>query len=193
MSATVLNGKLHEKLPRKQLSGQLDRLDEQLNRHDSILDALAEGLNDAVKEATQVGVQVAVKEAVIELFTNPELRHAFHHASATPARPNFWQRCKAKWQAAKDKLKVGIAWLSGRVATKIEPLKTAANNLIAPTWRLRKVLLVATGVGLVVTALSSVMSHHFAATLSGVGAAVTTFAVHIGLWVRQTLKRLVRA
>ncbi len=192
MSAPVLNGKPHVKLPRKQLADQLDRLDEQLDRHDSILDALAEGLNEAVKEATQVGVQYAVKDAVQELLTNPDLRLALHQASAEPSRPNFWQRCKAKWQALKEKVKQASTRLRGQVTAKIEPIKTAATNVIAPSWRIRKLLFMATGVGLVVTVLSSVLSHNFAALLSGLGAAVTTMAVQIGLWVRQTLKRLAR-
>jgi hypothetical protein len=192
MSATVLNGKPPLKLPRKQLADQLERLDEQLDRHDSILDALAEGLNEAVKEATQVGVHHAVKDAVVELLTNPDLRTALHQASVPPTRPNFWQRCKAKWQALKEQAKQAITRLRGHVTAKIEPIKTVATNMIAPSWRIRKLLLMATGVGLAVTVLSSVLSHNFAAMLSGIGAAVTTIAVQIGLWVRQTLKRLAR-
>jgi hypothetical protein len=192
MSATVLNGKPHVKLQRKQLSEQLERLDEQLERHDSILDALAEGLNEAVKEATQVGVHHAVKDAVIELLTNPDLRTALHQASTVPPRPNFWQRCKAKWHALKVKAKQAVARWRGQATDKIESLKAAAHDVIAPTWKLRKVLLVATGVGLVMTALSSLLSHNAAALFSGIGAAATTLAVQVGLWVRQTLKRLAR-
>ena len=194
MSATLLNGKAHDKmpLPRKQLSEQLDRLDEQLARHDAILDALAEGLNEAVKDAAQVGVQQAVKEAVLELLTNPELRQALHQASAPlqPAKPTFWQRCKAKVQDLKEKTKQTFMRVRGQVGAKIDTLKTVANNALVPSCRIGKLLLLATGVGLLVTLFSSVMSHHVAATLSGLGAAATTLAVQIGLWIRHTVKRL---
>lgn len=190
MSATMLNGKL----PRKQLAGQLDRLDDQLDRHDSILDALADGLNDAVKDAAQVGVQHAVKAAVIELLTNPELRRSLHEASAppAPAKPNFWQRCKAKWQALKAKITNAIPGVQRRVNNQLTAAKTSASNALAPIWQFRKVVLAATGIGLLVTVVSSFLSHNVAATLSGIGAAATTLAVQLVLWIRQTLKRIAR-
>lgn len=190
MSATLLNGKL----PRKQLAGQLDRLDDQLDRHDSILDALAEGLNDAVQEAAHSGVQDAVKSAVIELLTNPELRQSLHEASAptAPAKPNFWQRCKAKWAALKAKVTHAIPGLRQKVAGQLDTVKAKANNAIAPVWQFRKVVLAATGIGLLVTVVSSFLSHNVAAMLSGIGAAATTLAVQLVLWVRQTVNRIAR-
>ena len=97
MTATVLNGK-----PRRQLADQLDRLDEQLQRHDAILDALAEGLNGAVAEATKEGTKEAVTAAVIELLTNADLRAALHKASgpAMAAAPSAWERSKSKVRQA---------------------------------------------------------------------------------------------
>ena len=76
-TAMLTNGK-----PRKQLSDQLDRLDEQLDKQNAIIDALSEGLNGAVADAAKEGVKEAVKAAVIEMLTDPELRVALHKATA---------------------------------------------------------------------------------------------------------------
>ena len=66
MTATMfLNGK-----PRKQLSDQLDRMDE-------ILDVLGEGLTGAVVDAMKAGTALAVKQALVEILTNPELLATF--------------------------------------------------------------------------------------------------------------------
>src|SRR4051812_19341182 len=88
--------------PRKQLADQLDRLDEQLQRHDQILDALAEGLNAAVTDAARQGTEQAVKAAVVTLLTDPDLRTALHTASAPPrdARLSAWDRLKAAVRSA---------------------------------------------------------------------------------------------
>src|SRR6476619_7557448 len=97
MSTAVTNGK-----PRKQLSDQLDRLEEQLQRHDQVLDALSEGLNGAVADAAREGTRTAVKDAVIELLTDPGLRTALHAATAplAEARPPLSDRLMAKVRQA---------------------------------------------------------------------------------------------
>ena len=66
-TATLTNGTAR----RKQLSDQLDRLD-------TIIDALADGLPGAVADAAREGTRQAVKDAVVEILTNPELRHLLH-------------------------------------------------------------------------------------------------------------------
>lgn len=185
MSATMLNGKL----PRKQLADQLSRLDDQLDRHDSILDALAEGLDEAVRDSARVGVRQAVKDAVVELLTNPDLRQILHQASSTPAKPNFWQRCKAKWHSMKSKAIGTLANAKSNLSGKATTLTATATKLVGPTWRLRKPLTIALGVGFAMTVVSSVMSHHVAATLSGIGAAAATLSVQIMFWIRQAVKR----
>ena len=81
MSTTELTSNAR---PRKQLSDQLDRLEDQIQRHDRILDALSEGLNDAVTDAARQGTEAAVKAAVVTLLTDPDLRTALHTASAPP-------------------------------------------------------------------------------------------------------------
>jgi cell division septum initiation protein DivIVA len=101
MTATLTNGK-----PRKQLSDQLERLEEQLQRHDAILDALSEGLNGAVADATKEGTKEAVTAAVIELLTNGDLRAALHRASAPAGatKRSAWDRLKARVRQAAAKV-----------------------------------------------------------------------------------------
>src|SRR5436305_4270712 len=98
MSATTINPTTNGKPQRKQLSDQLDRLD-------GIIDCLADGLNQAVADAAREGTRLAVKDAIVEILTNPDLRAAVRAAGEaagppTDARPNFWQRLKAKAAAA---------------------------------------------------------------------------------------------
>src|SRR2546425_10412044 len=124
MSTTMTNGKPQ----RKQLSDQLDRLDEQMARQDSILDALAEGLNQAVADAARDGVKEAVTGAVIELLTNIDLRVALHKATAPPrqAKPTAWQRLKSVTRAAVNRVKVAARAGRGAIAAKVAAVKAAA-------------------------------------------------------------------
>jgi hypothetical protein len=80
--------------PKRQLSDELDRLDEQLQRHDVILDALSEHLTAAVTDAARQGTEAAVKAAVVALLTDPDLRQDLHTASPPPRedKPTAWQR-----------------------------------------------------------------------------------------------------
>jgi hypothetical protein len=193
MSATMTNGK-----PRKQLSDQLDRLDEQLARQDSIIDALAEGLNQAVADAAKEGVKTAVKDAVIELMTNLDLRAALHKATAPPAeaRPSAWDRLKAKVRQAATKTKQVLQTAAVGVAARVTAARAAVTGTAAGVglaWRLRKVMAVGLTVGLTVAAVSYVTTHGVAAVLSGLGATVTAVAVQAGLLVRKAVHRLASA
>jgi hypothetical protein len=195
MSATTMTNGTQR---RKQLSDQLDRLDTQMERADTILDALSEGLNGAVADATREGTRAAVKDAVIELLTDPELRAALHRASAPPAtaKPSTWTRLRAQAkQLAMKGRTVGLA-AAASVAARTPAVRrglTAAAGYAKLLWQVKKVVLVGLGVGVVVAAVSYLGGHHLAAALSGVGAAITTVAVRAGLWVRQTLGRLALA
>ncbi|HEX3146888.1 MAG TPA: hypothetical protein VHR66_02230 [Gemmataceae bacterium] len=192
MTATAtMNGK-----PRKQLADQLDRLDEQMERHDAILDALAEGLNGAVTDATREGTRLAVKDAVIELLTDPELRAALHQATASTAtaKVSLWSRLRQRARDLGKKARaLGVATLATMTAQvpAIQRAARSAAGYAGLMWRVKKVVLVGLGVGAAVAAVSYLSSHGLAATLSGVGAAVTTVAIQTGLWVRRTVRRLV--
>ena len=139
MTATMTNGRPQ----RKQLSEQLDRLEEQLERHNSILDALSEGLNGAVTDAAKEGTKEAVTAAVIELLTNADLRVALHKASgpATSGKPTAWERMKAKVQRALVKVKEVAGTVRQAVASKMEAVKSVMAGATAPAcfaWRLAK-------------------------------------------------------
>jgi hypothetical protein len=195
MSATTMTNGTQR---RKQLSDQLDRLDTQMERADTILDALSEGLNGAVADATREGTRAAVKDAVIELLTDPELRAALHRASAPPATVTLstwaWLRAQAKRLAIKARA-LGLA-AAAAMASRAPAVRrglTAATGYARLAWQVKKVVLVGLGVGAAVAAVSYMGGHHLAAALSGVGAAITTVAVRAGLWVRRTLHRLVPA
>ena len=191
MTATLTNGKPQ----RKQLSDQLDRLDEQLVKQDSILDALAEGLNQAVADAAKEGVKEAVQAAVVELLTNIELRAALHRATAPPSatRSSGWARLKAFARRAAEKGRAALGAVRQVVAGKVAAVKAVASHAVGPAWaawQLRKVALAALGVGLVVAAVCYAASHGVASVVSGAGAAVTTVVVHTGLWVRKAARRM---
>jgi hypothetical protein len=125
MSATLTNGR-----PRKQLSDQLERLDEQLQRHDAILDALAEGLNGAVADATKEGTKEAVTAAVIELLTNVDLRAALHRASAPEgeAKPSAWVQLKAKVRQAAQKVHALATSVAAAVVARVAHMATTVRK-----------------------------------------------------------------
>jgi hypothetical protein len=189
MSATLTNGK-----PRKQLSDQLDRLDEQLQRHDQILDALAEGLNGAVAEATKEGTRLAVKDAVIELLTDPVLRAALHQATTSRSEPKVtvWSKLKAKVRQAATRAVEATRPVRQAVAARVAAAHRAAVAATGPArlaWRLRKVLLVGLGVGVVAAAVAYAGGQSVGAALSGIGAALTTIVIQVAVWIRTTVRR----
>jgi hypothetical protein len=191
MSTTMTpNGK-----PRKQLSDQLDRLDEQLARQDAVIDALADGLNQAVGDAAKEGVKEAVQAAVVELLTNIELRAALYKATAPPdaARPSVWGRLRAFGRTVVEKGREAAAAVRQAVVSKTVVLKAAAAVAAGPlsvAWKLRKALAVGLGVGAVVTAVAVVAGPPVASALSGLAATVAAMAVQATVWVRGTVRRL---
>jgi hypothetical protein len=193
MSATTLNGK-----PRKQLADELDRMTAQLDRADAILDALSEGLNGAVTDAAKEGTRTAVKDAVIELLTDPDLRAALHKASAPPPedRPTVWARFKARVREAAERAAALARAAREAVAAKVGEAKVLAAGAVAPAWvawKLRKAALVGLGIGVVVAGIAYAGGHGLAATLSGIGATVTTVAVAVVARVRSAFRRLALA
>jgi cell division septum initiation protein DivIVA len=127
MTATMTNGR-----PRKQLSDQLERLDEQLQRHDAILDALSEGLNGAVADATKEGTKEAVTAAVIELLTNGDLRAALHRASAPEgeAKVSGWERLKGRVRQATEKVKAVATVVATAIVARVTGAVAAARRLL---------------------------------------------------------------
>lgn len=184
MTATATpstNGRPH----RKQLGDQLDRLD-------SIIDALAEGLPGAVADACRDGARQAVKDVILELLTNPELRtliagftppappaaHA-EPATAAPAKPSLWGRLKSMAGAVKAVAVAKYTAVSAAVAAFVRP--------VAAVVPVKKVLLVGTGVGVAVGAVSYLCPHGLSAAIAGAGAACTAVAAQAAVWVRRSL------
>lgn len=176
--------------PRKQLGDQLDRLD-------SIIDALADGLPGAVADACRDGARQAVKDVILELLTNPELRaliaglaptaqppaappaaHA-EQATAAPAKPGFWTRVKATAAAVKAAAVAKYTAATAAAAALVRP--------VAAVVPVKKVLLVGTGVGVAVGAVSYLCPHGLSAAIAGAGAACTAVAAQAAVWVRRSL------
>jgi hypothetical protein len=92
--------------PRKQLSEQIDRLEQAVG-------GLGLGLREAVREATTQAVREAVGELVAEVLTNPDISAFFRNAQAQPA------------QAARPKPSPGGGLLRGLTAWLQQPLQLA--------------------------------------------------------------------
>src|SRR5262245_10374722 len=98
---TTSGGAANGRLPRKQLSDQLDRLD-------AILDGLAEALNASVAQAAAAATREAVREALAELLLSPEvlalLRAATGPAPA-PKKPSVAARLRSACAGAAAKVR----------------------------------------------------------------------------------------
>ena len=180
--ATMVNGRPQ----RKQLSEQLDRLD-------SIIDGLCDGLPEAVAAAAREGTRAAVKDAILEVMTNPELRGMIQTLSPAPAEvpaaapipsvppmPSLWTRIKMKVAAARSAVIERYRAAKEAVTTTTRTLST-----LMP---LRRILLVAFGVGTVVTLLGFVAPAGVAAVLAGIGGVVTAAVAQVGSWFRRSLR-----
>jgi hypothetical protein len=187
MTATVpplTNGR-----PRKQLSDQLDRLD-------GIIDGLCDGLPQAVADATREGTRQAVKDAILEIMTNPELRAMIQVLAPTPvpaaplvetalataAAPGLWSRIKARVQAARAAV-VG-RYRAARAAV------TGTTRALALMMPLRRIALVAVGVGVVFGIVGYAAPAGIAAALAGIGGCVTAAAAQVGNWFRRSTRPL---
>ena len=180
-TTTMINGR-----PRKQLSDQLDRLD-------SIIDGLCDGLPEAIAAAAREGTRAAVKDAIIEVMTNPELRAVIQNLAPAPAatpfvppvsaeaaQPGLWSRIKAKVAAAKSTIVERYRAAKEAVTTTTRTLST-----LMP---LRRILLVALGVGVVITVLGILAPAGVAAVLAGIGGVITAALAQVASWFRRSLR-----
>jgi hypothetical protein len=181
VQTTTTNGRPQ----RRQLSDQLDRLD-------SIIDGLCDGLPEAVAAAAREGTRAAVKDAILEVMTNPELRGLIQNFApapvaapvtppiATEPQPSLWSRIKAKVAAAKTAV-------VERYRTAKEAVTTTTRTL-STLMPLRRILLVALGVGTVVTLLGFAVPAGVTAVLAGFGGVVTAAVAQVGSWFRRSLR-----
>ena len=179
--ATMINGRPQ----RKQLSDQLDRLD-------SIIDGLCDGLPEAIAAAAREGTRSAVKDAILEVMTNPDLRAMIQNLAPAPVaaaivppiaadgQPSLWSRIKAKAAAARTAVVERYRAAKEAVTTTTQMLST-----LMP---LRRILLVAFGVGVVVTVLGFIAPAGVAAVLAGIGGVITAAVAQVGSWFRRSLR-----
>lgn len=191
MNATTIT---NNKPQRKQLSDQLDRLDD-------ILDALSEGLNGAVADAAREGTRLAIKDAIIEIMTDPTLRARLHETTALepapePARkPGWWARLKA--QAGRVLAAVGhtasqLAQGTVRKGREVADAAVMGAHIVKGLahWKNLALLGVGVGVGVAVGGASFLAPHAVAATVSGITGAVAATAIQLGGWTRRAVRAM---
>ncbi|CAN5183457.1 hypothetical protein BH11PLA2_BH11PLA2_07750 [soil metagenome] len=195
MPPPSLNGR-----PRKQLSDQLDRLDEVIN-------GLEEFLPQAMADAARDGIRQAFRDVVAELITDPATLDRIRNAIVPNAVSTVVQaettisaftRLKARLRSIRGKFVAGSA-AAIRSVTSVGHLirKTAADRYGAAKSRFRlltllalpvkSMVIVGLGIGVAVTVISYLAPHHVSAAISGCGASLTAMTMQIGLWLRRRL------
>ena len=201
MSEATMNGRPNATTPsrpqRKQLSDQLDRMD-------SIVDALAEGLPEAVAAACKEGAREALKEAIIEIVTNPEIRALLTNMRAepmpaipapapeAPRKPSRWERFKAKIATMRDAVCNRVKQLKDKVVDRINLVGQTVNAVSMAAGEIipvRRMLVTAVVVGLVVGIACLLTPQKVAATVSAVTSASTAIAVQFGIWLKRAVQR----
>jgi hypothetical protein len=211
----VMNGRqaspAHGRVPRKQLSDQLDRFDQMSDRLDKIIDVLAEALPEAVKEACQEGARLAVKEAIIEIFTNPDLRAMFVKMQPEPVtamptiivpamelppplppKQNHWDCFKARIAAARDCVRRAASKVKNAVVARFNPIRqtvAALNTLVGEPVPIRLMLVVALLVATAVGLTCLMVPQSVAAGVSAACSASTTIAVQVGIWLKKAARK----
>jgi hypothetical protein len=185
---TTMNGSA-----RKNLSSQLDRLDQ-------ILDGLADGLNEAVKQAVTVAVQEAVRGILTEVFSNTDLLKKLRGHVSTPTpepKTSFAKKLAGKvtgWLSAGGQV---IRRLCGAVKSRIVSATTCVTDALSTAQRqlrfvrqYRVPLLTAAAVG----AAAGVAAYWGGPSIAGLAGWIagftTTLATHAGIWLRRTLSAL---
>jgi hypothetical protein len=184
-SSAATNGKPR----RKQLSEQLDRFD-------AILDGLSDGLGDSVADAARAGTRMAVKDAIVEILTDPHLRNQMHQATAPAAgsvetKPTFWSRLKAGVSRIGNALRRGVEAVTRCVTRAAEAVCLAVQDplrIVSMLGSLKRLLILAGGVGAIVAVISYLCPHSLSAAVSGIGAAGTAVALQIGVWARRAFR-----
>ena len=185
------------RMPRKNLSSQLDRLDSIL---DGLDQALAGAITDAVKEAVATSVADAVRVTLVEIVTNPDvialLRGNFPAAPPATAEPN---PKAANRVTLVDRIRKSVSaawkWSLSKVKAVGQAIKSRARNVrtgivggvrkVNMVWRLKRPLLIALGVGSIMGSVAYASSPWVAAVLSGIAATGATLGAQLALWTRR--------
>jgi hypothetical protein len=192
MTLTMTPGRNGQKRP---------SLSEQITRLDKMLDGLADGLNEAVaaavKSAVEAAVQQTVQSVLTEVLTNPTVLARLQ----APA--------PVKEEVRTPTLRDRISGIFGRVRDCLASIRNkcsasihrARRSLIAFGWRMMGAafvgcvrvwslrcfapqLVLAVGVGALIGFAAWYSGPLLASTLSGLGAAGSTVAFQMGMWLR---------
>jgi hypothetical protein len=198
MAATI-NPAANGQKQRRSLSHELDRFDSMI---DGLDQAIQNVIGDAVKESVGAAVGEAVRATVLEIASNPDLiamlrggvpattpastveHPAAPQAPAVSVLGRVRQSMSFAWQWVLNKLKA-----TGRVI--IWPVQTVVRGVtgvyrdLNQMWSLRKPVLIALGVGLLVGGVASACAPWLAGLLSGVGAAGATLGAQFIAWSRR--------
>jgi uncharacterized protein YjeT (DUF2065 family) len=203
MSATLSNGRPHQQ--RKQLSDQLDRLDQ-------MIDCLSEALPQAVADATREGTRAAVRDILAEVLRDPEivarLRDALGVSTAAAPTPVTATSEAAPVPAAvagtgfREQAKATTRGVTAIIAAKlkqafaaIKARAQAAKDRAAQAIRaakdvvpLRRFAMVAAAVGVSVAIVSYAAPQGFSAVISGIGGAAIAAGVQTYRWLRRSAR-----
>lgn len=175
------------RLPRKQLSDQLDRFD-------SMLEGLSEALNATIADAVRDGTRLALKDAVVEILTDPALRSKLRDATdpvkPVPAssRASFWQAAKARVASAVLALKVlasmAFSASSSAAVLAVSAIRNPA-KIVAAVSNVNRLVTIGVSAGLVVAVVSYFAPHAIAAGLSGIAGTAAAISLRAGNWTRR--------
>lgn len=183
MPPPSLNGR-----PRRQLSDQIDRLDEVIN-------GLEEYLPVAVADAARDGLRRAVHDVAAEIAGDPaildKLRAALGTTSVAPSppRPSAWTRLKAVVRNAAAKAAAAVGLVRHTVTTGVGATLSKTKARVAGwtllTLPVKSILAVSLTIGVAAAIVTLASPPAVAALLSGLGAAVTSAAIQVGRWLRR--------
>jgi hypothetical protein len=201
-SASINNGNAQ----RKQLSSQLDRLDQIL---DGLSDALTESVADAVKEVIGQVVSEAVSLAVKEVLSSPELLKAAlnKHEPTTPTtkRRTLKELLRSAGGYVGSKMQQAATSVKGKVLTSwtwcCEKLRKACNATIGAfvgvpgtvvkiacgLWTFRKSCAIALSVGI----LAGVSSYFAGPVISSIASGISGAGLTVASMILVPLWRLI--
>ncbi|MCE9530719.1 MAG: hypothetical protein K8T89_06280 [Planctomycetes bacterium] len=177
---------------RRSLSAQIDRFDKMLDGLDS---ALLDAVKEAVAQSTSTAVAEAVRSALLEIAANPNILAMLQRASVPAPVPEpvkatadvkftpigrIGNAIAAAWKFSLGKLKS----LGNFVAAPVRATAKAVHQ-VNQFWSLRRPVLIALAVGIVIGTAGALSSPWLAGLLSGCGAAGTTLGAQFVSWSRR--------
>jgi hypothetical protein len=186
----TLNGRRE---PRRSLSQELDRLDKML---DGLAEAIPGAVADSVKEAVTTAVAEAFRATLMEVAANPEIIALLRGARAAtvcneqpaPAKAPLHQQIRKSvsnaWKHALAGLKLAGNFVVSPVQTVVRCTITSYRQ-INTIWGLRKPILIALGVGVVIGVAAYASAPWISAAIAACGAASTTLLGQFAMWARR--------